>query len=56
MLRLLRARVLTGEQIEIQLFTKAPFSFWGGLSRVEGLFGKERLEQLMDELNILIAA
>jgi type I restriction enzyme R subunit len=56
MLRLLKARVLTGEEISIRLFSQPPFSLWGGLVRMEQLFGKERLIQIVDELNVLLAA
>ncbi len=56
MLRLLRARVLTGEQIEMPMFNRPPFSLWGGLSRMEGLFGKEKLQTMIDEINALLAA
>ncbi|TAN44678.1 MAG: DEAD/DEAH box helicase [Nitrospirae bacterium] len=56
MLRLLKARVMTGEEITIRLFSQPPFSLWGGLTRMEQLFGKERLLQMVDELNTLLAA
>lgn len=56
MLRLLKARVLTGEEITIRLFTEPPFSLWGGLTRMEQLFGKEQLLKIVDELNALLAA
>ncbi len=56
MLRLLKARVLTGEQINIRLFSQPPFSLWGGLVRMEQLFGKKQLLQMVDELNLLLAA
>lgn len=56
MLRLLKARVLTGEEVTIRLFSQPPFSLWGGLVRMEQLFGKERLIQMVDELNALLAA
>jgi len=56
MLRLLEARVLIGEEITMRLFSQPPFSLWGGLVRMEQLFGKERLIQIVDELNILLAA
>lgn len=56
MLRLLKARVLTGEEITMRLFSQPPFSLWGGLVRMEQLFGKERLIQIVDELNVLLAA
>jgi type I restriction enzyme, R subunit len=56
MLRLLKARVMTGEEISLRLFSQPPFSLWGGLTRMEQLFGKEQLLQLVDELNDLLAA
>ena len=56
MLRLLKARVLTGEKIEMGLFSRPPFSLWGGLVKMEGLFGREKLQMLVDELNTLLAA
>jgi type I restriction enzyme R subunit len=56
MLRLLKARVMTGEEITMQLFSKPPFSLWGGLTRMEQLFGREHLLQMIEELNALLAA
>ena len=56
MLRLLKARVMTGEEITIRLFSQPPFSLWGGLTRMEQLFGKEKLLRMVDELNVLLAA
>lgn len=56
MLRLLKARVMTGEAITMRLFSQPPFSLWGGLTRMEQLFGKEQLLQMVDELNALLAA
>lgn len=56
MLRLLKARVMTGEEITMRLFSQPPFSLWGGLTRMEQLFGKEKLLSMIDELNILLAA
>ena len=56
MLRLLKSRVLTGEEISMRLFSQPPFSLWGGLVRMEQLFGKESLIQMVDELNALLAA
>jgi type I restriction enzyme R subunit len=56
MLRLLKARVMTGEEITMRLFSQPPFSLWGGLTRMEQLFGKEQLLQMVDELNDLLAA
>lgn len=56
MLRLLKARVMTGEEITMRLLSLPPFSLWGGLTRMEQLFGKEQLLQMVDELNGLLAA
>lgn len=56
MLRLLKARVMTGEEITMRLFSQPPFSLWGGLTRMEQLFGKEQLLQMVDELNALLVA
>jgi len=56
MLRLLKARVMTGEDITMRLFSQPPFSLWGGLTRMEQLFGKEQLLQMVDGLNALLAA
>ena len=56
MLRLLKARVVTGEEITIRLFSQPPFALWGGLTRMEQLFGKEQLLLMVDELNELLAA
>jgi len=56
MLRLLKARVLAGEEVTIKLFSQPPFSLWGGLVRMEQLFGKEPLLRLVDEINALLAA
>jgi type I restriction enzyme, R subunit len=56
MLRLLKARVMTGEEITMRLFSQPPFSLWGGLTRMEQLFGKGKLLQIVDEINDLLAA
>ncbi len=56
MLRLLKARVITGEEITMRLFSQPPFSLWGGLTRMEQLFGREQLLQMVDELNSLLVA
>lgn len=56
MLRLLKARVMAGEEITMRLFSQPPFSLWGGLTRMEQLFGKEKLLKMVDELNALLAA
>jgi type I restriction enzyme R subunit len=56
MLRLLQARVLAGDKIEMRMFSQPPFSLWGGRVRMEQLFGKESLVRIVEELNMLIAA
>ena len=56
MLRLLKARALTGEEISMNLFGQPPFSLWGGRRRMEELFGSRQLEQMIEELNLLLAA
>jgi type I restriction enzyme R subunit len=56
MLRLLKSRVLAGEQIEMKVFSQPPFSLWGGRVRMEQLFGKDGLAAIVDELNTLLAA
>lgn len=56
MLRLLRQRLLVGEKLEMALFSKAPFSLWGGRARMEQLFGKEKLTEIVEEFNSLMAA
>jgi len=56
MLRLLQARILAGDKIEMRLFSQPPFSLWGGRVRMEQLFGKEKLVKIVEELNALLAA
>jgi len=56
MLRLLKARVLAGDKIEMRLFSQPPFSLWGGRARMEQLFGREGLIKIVEELNALLAA
>lgn len=56
MLRLLKSRIIAGDKIEMRLFSEPPFSLWGGRVRMEQLFGRERLLEIVDELNNLIAA
>jgi type I restriction enzyme R subunit len=56
MLRLLEARVLAGDKIEMRLFSQPPFSLWGGRARMENLFGKDELLKIVEELNTLLAA
>jgi type I restriction enzyme R subunit len=40
----------------MRLFSQPPFSLWGGLTRMEQLFGKERLLAMVEELNALLVA
>lgn len=56
MLRLLKSRVLAGDTIELRIFSQPPFSLWGGRSRMEKLFGRDGLTQIVEELNTLLAA
>lgn len=56
MLRLLKKRVLAGEEITMRLFSQPPFSLWGGLTRMEQLFGKECLIQMIEGLNAFLGA
>jgi len=56
MLRLLESRVLAGDTIEMRLFSLPPFSLWGGRVRMEQIFGRENLAQIVEELNMLLAA
>lgn len=56
MLRLLQARVLAGDAIEMRMFSQPPFSLWGGRVRMEQLFGKDILVKIVEELNMLLAA
>ena len=56
MLRLLKQRVLTGDTVELRIFSQPPFSIYGGRARMEQLFGKDGLAQVVDELNTLLAA
>ena len=56
MLRLLKRRVLTGDKVELRIFSQPPFSIYGGRARMEQLFGKEGLNQVVEELNALLAA
>ena len=55
MLRLLKARVLSGDTISLELFSQPPFTLWGGRTRMEQLFGGEQLQEMVEELNSLIA-
>lgn len=56
MLRLLKQRVLAGDTIELRIFSQPPFSIYGGRARMEQLFGKDGLSQVVEELNTLLAA
>ena len=56
MLRLLQARVLAGDKIEMRMFSQPPFSLWGGRVRMEQLFGKQNLVKIVEGLNSLLAA
>jgi len=52
MLRLLKARVLAGDQIDLTIFSQPPFSLRGGRTRMEQLFGREGLERIVEEVNM----
>jgi type I restriction enzyme R subunit len=56
MLRLLKARILVGDKLEMQMFSKPPFSLWGGRARMEQLFGRDALVKIVEEFNSLLAA
>ncbi len=56
MLRLLKSRVLAGETVEMRIFSQPPFSLLGGRVRMEQLFGKEGLRDIVEELNTLLSA
>jgi type I restriction enzyme R subunit len=62
MLRLLKSHLVAQvsdkkvEPISVGLFSQPPFSLWGGGARMEQLFGKQNLHQMVDELNALLAA
>lgn len=56
MLRLLKARVLAGDKIDMGIFNKPPFSLRGGRARMEQLFGKERLNKIIEEVNMHLIA
>jgi len=56
MVRLLQARILAGDKVEMRMFSQPPFSLWGGRVRMEQLFGKEKLVKIVEELNTLLAA
>ena len=42
--------------IDVSIFSRAPFTLLGGRTRMESLFGRDRLGVIMEELNQLIAA
>lgn len=62
MLRLLRnvvlatAREATYKALDAAIFSRAPFTLLGGRTRMESIFGRERLAAIVDELKQLIAA
>lgn len=56
MLRLLKERIKVGDKLEIALFSKPPFSLWGGRARMEQLFGRDGLIKIVEEFNVLLAA
>ena len=56
MLRLLKQRALAGEIIELRIFSQPPFSLWGGRVRMEQLFGKDRLRDIVEQLNTALTA
>ncbi|MBM4167855.1 MAG: DEAD/DEAH box helicase [Ignavibacteria bacterium] len=56
MLRLLKARILVGDKLEMKIFSEPPFSLWGGRARMEQLFGREALMKIVEEFNSLLAA
>lgn len=56
MLRLLKARVLAGDRIDMTVFSQPPFSLRGGRSRMEMLFGRDGLERIVEEVNMHLVA
>lgn len=42
--------------LDPSIFTHPPFTFQGGRARAEAIFGRDRLNDIMQELNDLIAA
>jgi type I restriction enzyme R subunit len=42
--------------LDPSIFTRPPFTFQGGRTRAEALFGRDRLNAIMQELNDLVAA
>jgi type I restriction enzyme R subunit len=62
LLRLLRNVVLASVRetkytpIDTSIFSRAPFTLLGGRTRMESIFGRERLSTILEELNTLISA
>jgi hypothetical protein len=62
MLHLLRNVVLASARetkytpIDTSIFSRAPFTLLGGRTRMESIFGRERLSTILEELNTLISA
>jgi type I restriction enzyme, R subunit len=62
MLHLLRNVVLAATRdnkysvLDPTIFSRAPFTLLGGRARMESLFGRDRLQGILDELNTLIKA
>jgi type I restriction enzyme R subunit len=62
LLRLLRNVVVAAVSetkyvpLDPTIFTRPPFTYQGGRARAEALFGRDRLNVIMQELNDLIAA
>lgn len=62
MLHLLRNVVLAAASerkyavLDASIFSRAPFTLLGGRARMESLFGRDRLEAILTELNALISA
>ena len=42
--------------LEPAIFSRAPFTLLGGRTRMESIFGRERLSNILEELNGLISA
>jgi type I restriction enzyme R subunit len=62
MLHLLRNVVLAAVRetkytaIDTAIFSRAPFTLLGGRTRMESIFGRDRLSTILEELNTLISA
>lgn len=62
MLHLLRNVVLASvrevgyRRLDPSIFSQAPFTFLGGRTKMENLFGHDRLTAIMEELNLIIDA